>query len=78
MVEVRLFLTGTELENAQWKGPIQWAHLWGKNLLAIFISHIWKRAEKIMESSEKNQVNFNSGVIVYLELSVFTFCFVFL
>lgn len=53
MVEVRLFLTGTELENAQWKGPIQWAHLWGKNLLAIFISHIWKRAEKIMESSEK-------------------------
>lgn len=31
MVQVRLFLTGTELENpAQWKGPIQWAHLWGK------------------------------------------------
>lgn len=34
MVQVRLFLTGTEL------GPIQWAHLWGKKLLAIFISHI--------------------------------------
>lgn len=47
----------------------------GKNLLAIFISHIWKQTEKNMESSEKNQVNFHSGFIFYLEtnLSVFTF-----
>lgn len=54
MVEVSLFLTGTELEHAQWKGPIQWAHLWARTYLQYLLvisgnkqKKIWKVLKKI-------------------------------
>lgn len=70
IVRMRLFLTGTELENAQWK----WLICGARNYLQYLLVISRNKQKQIWKVLKKSGI-FYSGFIFYLgtNLSVFTF-----